>query len=67
MRQTRPDLTSHIELLLEIVAKVNEEALYSLSVTDIVKLAIERMWLSAFPGRALPTGMKRKRYIRLQF
>lgn len=63
----RPDLTSHFSLVLDILSKVNEEALFALSATDIVKLAIERMWLSAFPGENLPAGLKRKRYVRLQF
>lgn len=67
MEKVRPDLTSHIALISDILHKVNEEALFALSVTDIVKLAIERMWLSAFPGEKLPDGLKRKRYIRLQF
>jgi hypothetical protein len=63
----RPDLTSHLELVRQITESVNAEALYQLSETDIVKLAIERMWKTAYPQRQLPKNLKRKKYIRLQF
>lgn len=63
----RPDLTSHLELIEQIAERVNAEALYKLSQTDIVKLAIERMWKTAYTERELPKGLKRKKYIRLQF
>ena len=64
---TRPDLTSHDALIDDLVDRVNAEAMYKLTDTDIVKLAIERMWVTAHPGEMLPEKLKRKRYIRLQF
>jgi len=64
---TRPDLTSHAAVIEQIAERVNSEALYQLSQTDIVKLALERMWITAYPERELPKGLKRKKYIRLQF
>jgi len=66
-RKVRPDLTSHAGLIEQIAVRVNDEALYQLSHTDIVKLALERMYKTAYPERELPKGLKRKKYIRLQF
>lgn len=63
----RPELTSHEQIAIEICQKTNEEALYQLTETDIVKLALERMWKDAYPDKELPRGLKRKKYIRLQF
>ena len=67
MHQVRPDLTSHEQLIKELTQKINDESLYSLSDTDIVKIAAERMWKQAFPDRELPKNLKRKRYVHLQF
>lgn len=65
--QKRPDLTSHQALIADLVEKVNSEAMFNLTDTDIVKLAIERMWKAAHPGEPLQKNLKRKKYIRLQF
>jgi hypothetical protein len=67
MDKWRPDLTSHEQIAQDVAAKVNAEALYQLTETDICKLALERFWRDAHPGEELPAGLKRKRYIRLQF
>lgn len=45
--QWRPDLTSYETIAREIADRINEEALYALTETDIVKLALERMWKDA--------------------
>jgi hypothetical protein len=57
----RPDLTSHSEIISEIRGKINEDALYPMSDTDIVKIAIEKMF-ERITGKKTVSN-RRKMYI----
>jgi hypothetical protein len=61
----RPDVTSHAEIVAELRDKINETALYPLSDTDVVKVAIEKMF-ERMTGKK-PVSKKRKMYITLNF
>ena len=57
----RPDITTHAELVTVIRMAINEQTLYPMSDTDIVKIAIEKMF-SNVTGKK-PVRLKRKMYI----
>jgi hypothetical protein len=60
----RPDLTSHYEMISEIRDAVNRDALFLLSDTDIVKIAVEKMFIRVYPKKSV-VSKRRKMYIRL--
>lgn len=61
----RPDLTSHRDLVAAIRAEINRDALYPMSETDIVKIAVEKMFERAFKKK--PVRKRKKMYIPLNF
>ena len=61
----RPDLSDYEIYIMALVDKLNEEALYPMSKTDAVKLAIEKACKSLLPDVVIKP--KRKRYIKLDF
>jgi hypothetical protein len=62
----RPDLTEYSGVADEIVARLNSDSWSHLSKTDVVKIALERFYKDAFPGKTLPR-MKRKYFILCNF
>ena len=60
----RPDLTSHAELVAALRKAINEDAGYPLSDTDIVKIAVEKMFTN-MTGKK-PVRLRRKMYIQLK-
>lgn len=62
----RPDLTSHQDMVAAIRDALNAEALYPLSDTDVVKVAIEKMFKRAFPEKQV-VRKPRKMYIPVNF
>ncbi len=64
-KKFRPDLSDYEIYILALVDKLNEEALYPLSKTDAVKLAIEKACKSVLPDVEIKP--RRKKYIRLEF
>jgi|GEM_PF-4609785 len=62
----RPDLTQYDNLALELAAKLNRDSWQVLSKTDVVKIALERFYKDAFPGKLLPR-MKRRYFILCKF
>lgn len=61
----RPDLTTHRDLVIGLQEKINESALYPMSETDIVKIAVEKMFERAFGKK--PVRKRRRMYIPLNF
>lgn len=61
----RPDLTDYEVYIMALVDKLNENAVYKMSKTDAVKLAIEKAVKNILPEIVIKP--KRKRYIRLEF
>ena len=61
----RPDLTSHAEMIEALRAMLNQDALYPLSDTDVVKIAVEKMFERATGKK--PVSKKRKMYILLKY
>ena len=64
----RPDVTSHNAIFEAILEKLNEDALYPLTFTDIVKICGERAFVALYPEREDElNGLPRKRYNRIDF
>ena len=69
MRRTdgpyRPDITTHAEMIAAIRARLSEvDLVETLSDTDVVKIAVERMFRAAYPGRSV-VSPRRRMYIPL--
>jgi hypothetical protein len=64
-KKFRPDLSEYEIYILALVDKLNEQAVYPMSKTDAVKLAIERACKTVLPDVIIKP--KRKRYVTLEF
>lgn len=66
--KTRPDVTSHNAIFEAIRQKLNEDALYPLTFTDVVKICGERAFIALYPERENElSGLPRKRYEPIDF
>jgi hypothetical protein len=63
--QFRPELTTHEEQITALMQKVNQ--VYDLTETEIVRLAVERFWKSAYPNQPIPEHFKLIRFVHLDF
>ena len=61
----RPDLTDYRVYVEFLVDKLNEDALYPMSKTDVVKILIEQKMAEIVPD--VVVNKKRKIYQRLEF
>lgn len=61
----RPDLSEYEIYILSLVDALNKDAVYPMSKTDAVKLAIERACKTILPDVVIKP--KRKRYIKLDY
>ena len=61
-RTFRPDLTDYDFLIMALVDKLNENAVYKMNRTDAVKIAIEKAVKAVLPDVVVKP--KRKRYIK---
>jgi len=61
-RKSRPDLSDYEILIMALVDKLNENAVYKMSKTDAVKIAIEKAVKNVLPDVVIKP--KRKRYIK---
>ena len=64
-RKFRPDLTDYLPYVEALRDKLNEEAIYPMSLTDAVKISVERSIEKVLPQ--VVVNKKRKRYIKLDF
>lgn len=64
-KKFRPDVSDYEVYIMALVDKLNENALYPMSKTDAVKLAIEKACKNVLPDVVIKP--KRKRYERLEF
>lgn len=65
-KKFRPDLSGYYEILtLALVDKLNQNAVYRMSKTDAVKMAIEKAVQNLLPDVEIKP--KRKRYIKFDF
>ena len=64
-KKFRPDLSEYEIYVLALVDKLNEKALYPMSKTDAVKLAIERACKTILPDITIKP--KRKHYEPLDY
>jgi len=55
-----------IKMLEEIAAEMNQTALFTLSMHDILNMCIDRAYLKTFPDRKV-CAKKRKKYIKIDF
>ena len=65
MKKFRPDLSTYEPYVMALVDKLNQEALFKMSKTDAVKLAIEKAVKELLPDIVI--HKKRKIYQRLNF
>ncbi|HLA88156.1 MAG TPA: hypothetical protein VJL10_09045 [Anaerolineales bacterium] len=61
----RPDLTDYLPCIEALADKLNEDAIYKMSRTDAVKIALEKALEKVVPDVVI--NKKRKRYIKLDF
>ena len=61
----RPDLTDYLTWIEALADKLNEDAIYKMSRTDAVKIALEKALEKVVPDVVI--NKKRKRYIKLDF
>lgn len=64
-KKYRPDLSDYLPYIETLVDKLNEDALYKMSRTDAIKIAIEKALEKVVPD--VVVNKTRKRYIRLEF
>lgn len=64
-RKFRPDLSDYLVYVEALKDKLNESALYPMSLTDAVKIAVERSIEKVLPD--VIVNKKRKKYTRLEF
>lgn len=62
--KTRIDLTDYRVYLDALVNRLNEDAFYKMSMTDVVKLLVEKAMKNYCPD--VIVNPKRKKYIRLE-
>ena len=63
----RPPLDEkRIQMLKEITCQLNQDALYELSLHDVLNMCIDRAYLKMFPNRQV-SAKKRKKYIKIFF
>jgi len=62
--ETRIDLTDYRIYLEVLRERLNEDAIYRMSMTDVVKLLVEKAMRNYCPDIVVKS--KRKRYIRLE-
>lgn len=55
----RPDLTDYAELIEAMTKEINENAMFPMSNTDIVKMCVERGFQSLFPDKKHIINRKR--------
>lgn len=60
----RPDLTRYEEYVKLLQEKLNEEGAYRMSMTDVVKIAVERLMEGFCPE--VKVDRVRKMYVRLE-
>ena len=60
----RPDLTAYEGYVKALQEKLNEEGAYTMSMTDVVKIAVERLMEGYCPD--VKVDRVRKLYIRLE-
>lgn len=49
---------AHLRLVLDIMHKVNDGALYPRSFITVLRDIIEKVWKQSFPGQELPEDVK---------
>lgn len=64
-RKFRPDLTDYLPYIEALRDKLNEDAVYSMSLTDAVKISLERSIEKVLPQ--VVVNKKRNQYVRLEF
>lgn len=64
-RKFRPDLSDYLPYVEALRDRLNEDAVYPMSLTDAVKIVLERSVEKVLPQ--VVVNKKRKRYIRLEF
>ena len=64
-KKFRPDLSDYEIYVMALVDKLNEDALFKMSKTDAVKMAIEKAVKNVLPDVIIKP--KRKRYETLKF
>ena len=62
----RPDLTTHEEMVAALRSRLNENALYPMTTTDVCRIAIEKMFARAFPSKFV-VRKRKKMYIPLNY
>lgn len=65
MKKYRPDLTGYLPIIEALTDKLNEDALFKMSRTDAIKIALEKALEKVVPN--VIVNKKRKRYIKLDF
>lgn len=63
-RKFRPDLSDYEMYVMALVDRLNENAVYKMSKTDAVKMAIEKAVKNILPDVEIKP--KRKRYVTLE-
>ena len=61
----RPDLTDYLPCIEALTDRLNEDAIYKMSKTDAIKIALEKALEKVVPDVVI--NKKRKRYIKLDF
>ncbi|RPI95542.1 MAG: hypothetical protein EHM40_03010 [Chloroflexi bacterium] len=64
-RQFRPDLTDYLPYVEALKDRLNDDGLYTMSLTDAVKIAVEKAIEKVVPD--VIVNKKRKKYIRINF
>jgi len=64
-REFRPDLSDYLVYVEALKDKLNEDGIYSMSLTDAVKIAIEKAIEKLLPD--VEIKKTRKKYVRLNF
>lgn len=65
MTTFRPDLSDYLPYVQALVDRLNKDALYKMSLTDVVKIAIERSMQSYCPD--VKIERTRRKYETLKF
>jgi hypothetical protein len=61
----RPDLSDYLPYIELLADKLNEDAIYKMSKTDAIKIAVEKALEKVVPD--VVVNKKRKKYIKLDF
>lgn len=65
MTTFRPDLSDYLPCVQALADRLNRDAMYKMSLTDVVKIAIERSMQSYCPD--VVVNKTRRKYERLNF